>query len=375
MYYTGHRINQVFTGNQRVKTFVWTLLIFWAITFFSSRLLSRFGANHFITALSWFNFFMMGLVVTCVFIFLCIDVFKLFYWGFSNSTGKELLDSERRKFLTQYTPWAVITASLTMAGIGLQQALKKPTLFRVKVPKKNLHPDLEGLKIVQISDLHVGDTISKPFVEQVVQMAMDQKPDIIALTGDLLDGYVENLEEDLEPLKKLAAPLGVYYITGNHEYYWDLDATLNFANTAGFQVMLNKHKMVQRGNAKLMVIGIPDQTSLRMDGVDRLDVMAAVQGAGPSDYKLFLAHQPKSYVEGEKINCDLQLSGHTHAGQMFPANLFIHLFHRYYRGLNNHEGKFWVYVNQGTGYWGPPNRLGVPSEVTLIELTKSESNS
>ena len=280
----------------------------------------------------------------------------------------------RREALQSLLPWGALGTAGALSGFGLHTALAGPKLVDVAVPEPKLHPDLEGLRIVQISDLHVGNTITREYVENVVRIATEAKPDLIALTGDFVDGSVAQLARDIEPLWTLRAPLGVYYVPGNHEYYSGADAWMREFARHGVTVLRNSHTVTQKGGARILIAGVTDPRAGGFSAEDAPDPEKAVRGAPKdADYRIFLAHQPKQYVQAEVAGCDLQLSGHTHAGQFFPFNGIAALVHRYYRGLNRHEDRFWVHVNTGTGYWGPPNRLGIHAEVSLLRLTRNRA--
>jgi predicted MPP superfamily phosphohydrolase len=197
------------------------------------------------------------------------------------------------------------------------------------------------------------------------------KPDLIAVTGDLVDGPREALKASVAPLAGLKAPLGVHYVTGNHEYFWDVDRWLEEFAGLGFELLLNEHRLKVHKNAKVLVLGVNDPTALRIDRSDGPDLAKARAGAPAADFTLFLAHQPLAYPMAEAADADLFLAGHTHGGQFYPFPPIVSLFHRYFRGLYRHSGKMQVYVHTGSGFWGPPNRLGVPPEVALLVLERA----
>ncbi len=280
--------------------------------------------------------------------------------------GLALSVSERGAILAASLPAVAAGASLVIAGLGLRQAVKGPVVKEIDVPVEDLAPGLRGLRIAQISDLHVGPTIRLRDVERVVERVLALEPDLIAITGDMADGTVERLARHVAPLARLNAPLGVYYVTGNHEYYWDAAAWIGKARELGFTPLINESRVVERGGARLLVGGIPDESGGAFLPGHEPVVWRATTG-GRVDFRLLLAHRPDGVPEAERVGIDLQLSGHTHGGQFFPASLLIGLFHRYARGLARH-GRMWVHVNPGTGYWGPAHRFGVPSEITLLTL-------
>lgn len=268
-------------------------------------------------------------------------------------------------------PSAAAAASLLIASLGLGQAVAGPCVKRVEILVEGLPEDLRGLRIVQISDLHVGPTIRRKQVARVVERAMALKPDLIAITGDIADGTAAALSRQVEPLGRLKAPLGVYYVTGNHEYYWNANEWIKKMKEFGFIPLINENRTLSRGRARLLVGGTPDTSGGSfLDGHSpNMKKTAATDAA--VDFRVLLAHRPDAAADAERAGFDLQLSGHTHGGQFFPASLFIGLFHRYSRGLYA-RGKLQVYVNPGTGYWGPAHRFAVPSEITLLTLTPAK---
>lgn len=288
--------------------------------------------------------------------------------GAGSSVAELVLSATPRgAALARSLPAAAAAASVLIAGLGFKQAIRGPRVREVLVPVRGLPPGLRGLRIAQISDLHVGPTIRRRQVERVVARTLALSPDLIAVTGDLADGTPERLEEAVAPLARLRAPLGAYYVTGNHEYYWGAPEWIAKVRALGLTPLLNENRVVSRGGASLLVGGVPDeQGGLFVPGHAPDQERAAATAAG-ADFRLLLAHRPDGAAAAARAGFDLQLSGHTHGGQFFPASLFIGLFHRYARGLDR-AGRMWIHVNPGTGYWGPPHRFAVPSEITLLTL-------
>jgi len=254
---------------------------------------------------------------------------------------------------------AILGLTLGLTLIGMLQA-RRPRVVHVTVPIQDLPGDLQGFRIAQLSDLHVGPTIRRRFVEAVVQRTNRLAPDLVAVTGDVADGLVPELREHVEPLGGLVAPHGTFFVTGNHEYFWDVRGWTRELARLGVDVLLNEHRLLVRGNGRLLLAGVTDLSAAS-------DPAGALVGAPQSDVRVLLAHQPKSAYAARDAGFDLQLSGHTHGGQYFPFNLLVRLFQPFVAGLHRLE-RMWLYVSRGTGYWGPPLRLGAPSEITLIEL-------
>ena len=264
---------------------------------------------------------------------------------------------------------AVVGGAVAVLVIGLWRA-RRPAMVRVvDVPITGLPSDLEGFRIAQLSDLHVGPTLKRDFVERVVDTTNGLKPDLIALTGDVADGFPPALRGEVAPLAGLVAPHGKFFVTGNHEYYWDAAGWVRELQGLGFSALVNRHQLIRRGAGRIVLAGVTDLSSRGLPG-DTSDPAAAVAGAPESDVRVLLAHQPKSAFAARAAGYDLQLSGHTHGGQYFPFNLLVRLFQPFVAGLHRLEA-MWLYVSRGTGHWGPPLRLGAPAEITLIQLTRA----
>ncbi len=274
-------------------------------------------------------------------------------------------------------PWqaasavAVPVASLLASTVGFVNAQRRPGVVEVTVPIADLPPDLEGYTLVQISDLHVGPTIKRRFVQRVVELANSLQPDVMAVTGDLVDGRVDDLAEHIAPLAGLHARDGVFGVTGNHDYYSGAQHWVPEYRRLGLCMLTNEHVVIERGNARLVLAGVTDYEAHNFFANERSNPHQAALGAPPdAAVRVLLAHQPRSAEAAHAAGFDLQLSGHTHGGQFWPWSLVVPLQQPYTAGLVRH-GKLWVYISRGTGYWGPPKRLGAPSEVTRLRLTKA----
>ena len=278
-------------------------------------------------------------------------------------------DPERRRLLIRSMSIGILAAAGSLTAYGLFEARRRPALVRISVPIATLHPDLEGIRIVQITDIHAGLTIGRDFIERVVEQANELHPDIIAFTGDLVDGSVAKLRDAVAPMAGLSAPLGKYFITGNHEYYSGAEPWVEEARRLGFTVLLNEHRVIGRGGGSLLMAGVTDHSAAQFVRSHASDPAKAFAGAPECDARILLAHQPKSLKAALPYRVDLQISGHTHGGQFFPWNLLAAVDQPYVSGLHKHE-QTWIYVSRGTGYWGPPVRIAARSEITLFTLTK-----
>jgi predicted MPP superfamily phosphohydrolase len=262
----------------------------------------------------------------------------------------------------------VIGMALFATLVGYINARRVASVVNVDVPIADLPAGLQGFSIAQISDIHVGPTIRREYVEGIVAAVNELDADAIAITGDLVDGSVRELASHVEPLAQLRAKYGAYFVTGNHEYYSGERAWTKELRRLGVHVLMNEHVVLDRGAEKLVLAGVTDYSAHHFDPSQRSDPAAALANA-PADAgaKILLAHQPRSAPAAEAAGFDLQLSGHTHGGQFWPWNFFVRLQQPFTAGLDR-LGSLWIYTSRGTGYWGPPKRFGAPSEITRIRL-------
>ncbi len=353
---------------------IWLLLSFhFAATFVSFALIRKVGPTASTEPLFWFVYVGMGLFS---FVFTGLLVLEL-GWAIHGFIGRQsdlwAVDGDRRDFLRQVMNTGLLALSGVAGGWAVKNVRQGPDVVEVDVPIENLSKDLIGYRIVQVSDLHVGPTIGEEFVSKVVDVVNSLQPDLIALTGDFVDGSVEHLSLRIEPLRHLKSVDGVFFVTGNHEYYSGVGRWCRKMRELGATVLLNAHHLIERGAARLVVAGVTDYSAGRMIPAHASDPEAALADVSAHDHRILLAHQPKSCHAAKAHAFDLQLSGHTHGGQIFPWNLLVPFVHPFSRGLYPF-GRGWVYVNPGTGYWGPPMRLGVPSEITVLRLVRSMSS-
>ncbi|TGN19758.1 metallophosphoesterase [Leptospira idonii] len=258
----------------------------------------------------------------------------------------------------------------TLTFIGFFQAHKRLKTIFIEVPVQNLHPDLDGFKIVQISDVHIGPTIKGKFLSHVVERINHLEPDFVAITGDLVDGNVNILKHHLLPLGALKSKYGTFFVTGNHEYYSGVKAWIKEIQTLGIRVLLNENELLRHKGSVVALAGVTDLKAGSILPEHTTNPGKAIRGGENSDFKILLAHQPDSILEAASYGYDLQLSGHTHGGQYFPGNIVIYLAQKFVAGLHRYKD-MWLYVSRGTGYWGPPLRIGAPSEITQIVLRKA----
>lgn len=301
--------------------------------------------------IGWIGALLMGLFSSLLVLTVLRDVSLL------------LLPQDWRYATALLVPVLALSATL----VGYFNARCPPRVVEIDVPIAGLPAPLDGFSIAQISDLHVGATIKRAYVEAVVERLNALQPDLVAVTGDLVDGSVAQLGPHIAPLAAMRARHGVYAVTGNHEYYSGAAAWIAEFGRLGMRVLMNEHVVLDHDGAALVVAGVTDYSAGQFDEAQRSDPARAVQSAPAGAPRLLLAHQPRSATAAAPAGFDLQLSGHTHGGQFWPWNLFVRLQQPYTAGLHR-LGRMWIYTSRGTGYWGPPKRFGAPSEITLLRL-------
>lgn len=289
------------------------------------------------------------------------------------ASGSPVWESARAGLGSRTLSLWIIGATTLYVALGFWNAGRMTRVVRVDVPIPGLHADLEGLRIVQLSDLHIGPGIRKAHVRRVVEAAQALRPDLVAFTGDLADGMPADLGAEAAPLAELQAPLGLWFITGNHEYYSDALGWLEVARQLGFRTLVNEHALLERGQARLTIAGVPDLQGGRFFQNHQCRPDLALQGAPPTDFTLMLAHQPAAVRGMDALDLDLVLSGHTHGGQYHPFTWMAGKANPYLEGLNRHLDRFWIYVSQGTGTWGPRIRVGTAPEITLLTLRRDQA--
>ncbi len=284
------------------------------------------------------------------------------------SAPRTLLDP---LFLAKLHSWSaagVPALALLVTVVGFVNARRRAAVRNVEVPIAGLPAHLHGFSIAQISDVHVGATIKHGYVSRIVEAVNDLKADMIAVTGDIVDGSVARLAPHTAPLGGLSARHGAYFVTGNHEYYSGANEWIAEMRRLGMHVLLNEHAVLEHDGEAVVVAGVTDYSAHRFDPAQRSDPAAALAGSpSRAGVKILLAHQPSSAFAAAKAGYDLQLSGHTHGGQFFPWNLAVKFLQPFATGLHRLD-KLWIYVSRGTGYWGPPKRFGAPSEITFLRL-------
>lgn len=372
-FYIGHRLIHQTRMKDEWRKYAWSLVgihaVLAPIAFFWRRAKPEGVIYETLNLLTYLG---MGFIVTLLVYLLVKDLFHLFVRASDRLREHEPSppDQDRRNLLAGSFNLAAFAGAGVSSAVGYKNAVKPPKLEEIEIPIEGLPAALEGFTIVQISDVHIGPTLKPDFLDAIVDRVNELDADAVAITGDLVDGYVHDLGPKLTALDRLQAREGVFFVTGNHEYYWDGPAWARFVASKGIHVLLNDHHLIEKDGARLLVGGVTDYRAARQVEEHASDPFKAIEGAPDHDFSLLLAHQPTSVYEAKKAGWDMQLSGHTHGGQFFPWNVFVGLYHEFSAGLDRLDD-MWIYVSRGAGYWGPPNRLGAPSEITRIKLRRS----
>ncbi|HEU4728303.1 MAG TPA: metallophosphoesterase [Kofleriaceae bacterium] len=330
---------------------------------------SRLAAPALASALGWLSLSWMALGGLVFVTLVAIDAARSIAWLGQRALRARppALSLSRRQFLRRVTGGAALAVGSSSVAAGMVEARGTHETVDVEVALPKLPRALDGFTIVQLSDLHAGLTIDREFVQRVVDHANRLAPDLIALTGDLVDGKVADLRDDVAPLGQLRARHGVFAITGNHEYYAGADAWIAEITRLGARYLRNERVAIGSGDASFDLAGVDDYSADGFPGHGE-DIAGAVAGRDPARALVLLAHQPRQVRHAALHGVDLQLSGHTHGGQIWPWHYVVRLQQGgLLAGRYEHQGTQ-LYVSRGCGYWGPPVRLLAPLEITRIIL-------
>lgn len=319
------------------------------------------------TALAWSGMLAMGLFSSLFVLTLLRDALLLT----SSALGALWQGALPPVGIGRATAWAVLAAAATATALGAWNARRTAAVVRVDVPVSGLPAALHGFTIAQISDIHVGPTIRGGYLQAIVDRVNRLEADMVAVTGDLVDGSVAELARHVAPLAGLRSRHGTFFVTGNHEYYSGAQAWIGELRRLDVRVLLNEHVVLRHEGSEVVVAGITDHSAHHFDIGHRSDPRASVLGAPiGAALRLLLAHQPRSALAAVGLGFHLQLSGHTHGGQFWPWNLFVRLQQPFTAGLHRLRD-LWIYTSRGTGYWGPPKRFGAPSEITHLRMVQA----
>jgi predicted MPP superfamily phosphohydrolase len=315
----------------------------------------------------------LGLAILLFFLLLTSEVVRIALRAADLLQASVPPEPGRRAFLSRGIAAGVSLLAVVLGGMGTATALGKVALARVKVPLRRLPDALSGFRIVQLSDLHIGPTLGGDWLTGVVAEVNAAEPDMVVITGDLVDGAVADLRAEVAPLGELRAKHGVFFVTGNHEYYSGVDEWLDELARLGVRPLRNERVSIGEGEHSFDLAGVDDWSARRFGRGHGPDLARALAGRDERRELVLLAHQPKQIHEAEQRGVGLQISGHTHGGQIFPWGLFVRLDQPYVAGLARH-GAAHIYVSRGTGFWGPPMRVAAPPEISVLELVRETTS-
>jgi predicted MPP superfamily phosphohydrolase len=327
----------------------------------------RRSGTGFTLPVVWVSSVWLGLLFVLFVVLVAADAGRVVVMLAQKAAGAAPEDPDRRLALSRMFALGVTVVAGALGLVAVRSGLTRVALRDVEVRLRRLPRALDGTTIVQLSDVHVGPTIGRNFIEEVVASTNAVNPDVVAITGDLVDGSVEALREHVAPLAKLRARWGVYFVTGNHEYYSGAEAWCAELERLGIRVLRNERVTIGDASASFDLAGIDDAHAHQFGNGHGADLARAVAGRDPERELVLLAHQPRAVFDAMQHGVGLQLSGHTHGGQIWPWSLFVRLQQPVVSGLKRF-GETLVYVSNGTGYWGPPMRLAAPAEITRLRL-------
>lgn len=349
---------------RRAVTAGWVLLdlAMVATLLFSTRVDPAVGAWFAWPGYIWFGlFFYLGLTV----LVLELPRLALRRWV----RADEATSLSRRRFLARGAAVVAGVTAVGAVGYGLPVALSDPAIRRVRIVLPRLDPRASGVRIALVSDIHLGALLGRSFTQRIVDLVNESRVDLVAIAGDLVDGEVAHLADAATPLRDLRSTHGTFYVTGNHEYYYRYGEWIEYLPTLGVEVLLNERRTVVHKGGSFDVAGLIDPNATLERAPEGPDVAKALRGWDRSRALVMLAHQPAKIDEVAAAGVDLQLSGHTHGGQIFPFGLLVKALEGSVAGLSR-VGDTQLYVTRGAGFWGPPVRVGAPPDISVVELVR-----
>lgn len=352
--YMGRRSKRLCPRLAKTPTRVWGLLLVFLLLMLVAPFINR-SLGYQLNCLYWPSYLLFSFLSTYLIYLLAADVIQFILCRFYSNKERIQLWSFRVAFY----------ASILSVIAGLSTALAPPVLKHIQLPIAGLPKALHGFRILQISDLHLAPLVTEKSIHRLVSQVNAQKADMVAITGDLVDGSPDGVQSKAEILKAISSIHGTYFIPGNHEYYSGYFRWSQVFKDFGWRVLENECAVIEHRGAQLAIAGLPDPHSNHFIP----DIRQALTTCPKDATKIVLYHPPTGYDAHEQAGVSLQLSGHTHSGQYFPWSLVVPFLYKYPSGLNRH-GNLWIYTSVGTGFWGPPNRLFVPPELTIITLER-----
>ena len=373
--YLWKRLVKDTTGPGRTRRILTGVLVALAVLLVATLVVPRFVEVPKSGWYAWPGYLWFGLIAYLFLTLLVLEPLRLALRAWvRRERQEEPADNEpphatalnRRMFIARASAVAAGAASVSLVGVGAATALGPPNLLQVPVRLRRLDPTFRGFRIAVVSDIHLGPLAGRAHTARIVDTINAAEPDLVAIVGDLVDGTVEELGAAAEPLRDLSAPEGSFFVTGNHEYFVDDTASwLRELERLGVQPLRNENTAIRRGGAAFDLVGVNDITGDRRG--DPPDFDRALAGVDSSRPTVLLAHQPVVVSQAAARGVDLQLSGHTHGGQMWPFHYVVRMVQPSLAGLSTVDATQ-LYVTRGAGFWGPPVRIGAPPDVTVLTL-------
>lgn len=368
--YVWKRIVKDTTAPGRIRVYCSLLLVGLLVLLFAALIVPRAVDVTASRWLAWPGYLWFGVVAYLFLTLLALEPLRLVRWVWRKRRPAEEPESpDRRVFLSRVAAVAAGTATAGLVGTGLVNALGPPQTLRVPVRLPRLNPAFDGFRIAVVSDIHLGPLLGRAHTERLVRMINETEPDLVAVVGDLVDGTVAELGSAAAPLRDLVSREGTFFVTGNHEYFVEDTAEwLRELERLGMQLLRNEHTRISRGAGSFDLAGINDLAGRSHS--DPPDLDRALRGVRADSPTVLLAHQPVQVGEAADHGVDLQISGHTHGGQMWPFHYAVDLAQPALAGLSTVRDTQ-LYVTRGAGFWGPPLRVGAPADISVLTLQSS----
>jgi len=314
-------------------------------------------ARYYTDIPSWL-YFLLSAPIGVVFLFFCTAViYDISRVGLS----KVPISNSRRKFFKK----SLDLTSLAIAGAITVRSLYEARFVKIEKVQIGIKDLKQSYKIAQLSDVHIGGLIDAEFIRGIVSKVNKLNPDLVVITGDLVDIKLKDAKPILKEFKNLKSKYGTFFIVGNHEYFHGVEEIISVVKNLGITVLENENVYIGEDKKGFNLAGVYDLMGYRIDKY-KPDLEKALENKEDSP-TILLAHQPR-YIDEVKSGVDLMLSGHTHGGQLYPFRILVRLQQYYVSGLYQHDENLQIYVNRGTGFWGPPMRLGSVSEITDMTI-------
>lgn len=374
-YYLWRRLVKDINLSSPLRRLFTGVLIFFAISAPATMIFSHTMTAAAAKTISFVPLLWLGTMMFLVVLLASIDLFRFIFFlrrQFFRHIAKPPIDENRRIALKKISTATTLGISGALTITSVLNVKRDASVIRRSVQLSKFPKALNGFTIAQLSDIHIGLTLDGNWLRKIVHQVNTLNPDIIVITGDLVDGYVHQLGQELQPLKKLQATHGIFFVTGNHEYYFDAPKWILFLEQMGIAVLQNSGVQIGDNQDTFLLAGVTDFQAARLHPSMGPNIKHALSERRTNQETVLLCHQPRIIHQAADNDVGLILSGHTHGGQIWPFTYAVRLQQPYNKGLIQHNDRTTIYINQGTGYWGPPMRLGTECEITLLTLHRKE---